>query len=82
MFTVWELQITDVLGTSLYDGVDGVQLAEVYLFGENGQELIIASAAALIHPGQLPSIETLVMVTVFWFLSQFLMFLLIFFAKS
>jgi len=36
--------------------------------------LLIASVAAVTHPGQLPSVETLLWVTALWLLSQFLLF--------
>ena len=43
--TVWEFQITDVRSHS---GIDGVQLAEVYLYDANGDSLTVVTAS---NPG-------------------------------
>ena len=43
--TVWEFQITDVRSHS---GLDGVQLAEVYLYDADGSNLRVVSAS---NPG-------------------------------
>ena len=43
--TVWEFQITDVRS---HMGIDGVQLAEVYLFDANGDSLTVVTAS---NPG-------------------------------